>query len=105
MSFIFIFVLGEEEDLTSKLYDYNAPKKEVFIHRSNIREDMTEIFSDNKSNSGFLIDVIVIDAHSQQEEGRGRWFLLDILREFWQNVYTSLTVGSGEKIPFIRHDL
>ena len=74
MSFIFIFVLGEEEDLTSMLYDYNAPKKEtVFIHRSNMREDMTEIFSDiNKSNSGFLVDVIVIDAHRQQEEGRGR---------------------------------
>ena len=47
MSLIFIFVLGEEEDLTSKLYDYNAPKREVFIHWSNIREDMTEIFSDN----------------------------------------------------------
>ena len=73
MSFTFIFVLGEEEDLTSMLYDYNAPKKEtVFIHRSNMREDMTEIFSDNKSNSGFLVDVIVIDAHRQQEEGRGR---------------------------------
>lgn len=73
MSFIFIFVLGEEEDLTSMLYDYNAAKKEtVFIHRSNMREDMTEIFSDNKSNSGFLVDVIVIDAHRQQEEGRGR---------------------------------
>ena len=73
MSFIFIFVLGEEEDLTSMLYDYNATKKEtVFIHRSNMREDMTEIFSDNKSNSGFLVDVIVIDAHRQQEEGRGR---------------------------------
>ena len=83
MSFIFIFVLGEEEDLTSMLYDYNAPKKEiVFIHRSNMREDMTVIFSDNKSNSGFLVDVIVIDAHRQQEEGRGRWVLLDILMEF-----------------------
>ena len=32
MPFIFIFVLGEEEDLTSMLYEYNAPKKEVFIH-------------------------------------------------------------------------
>ena len=33
---------------------------------------MTEIFSDNKSNSDLPVDVIVIDAHSQQEEGRGR---------------------------------
>ena len=104
MLFLFIFVLDEEEDLTSMLYDDNAPRKEVFIHRSNIRKEMIEIFSD-KSNSGFLIDVIVIDAQGQQEEGRGRGVLLDILSEFWQNVFTSLTFGSGEKIPFIRHDL
>ena len=71
MLFLFISVLDEEEDLTSMLYDDNAPRKEVFIHRSNIRKEMIEIFSD-KSNSGFLIDVIVIDAQGQQEEGRGR---------------------------------
>ena len=52
-----------------------------------------------------LIDVIVIDARGQQEEGRGRGVLMDIHTESWQNVFTSLTVGSGEKIPFIRHDL
>ena len=96
MPFIFIFVLGEEEDLTSMLYEYNAPKKEVFILWSSIREDMTESFSDNKSNSGFLVDVIVTDAHSQQEEGRGRWVLLDIL--IWNSgrmfpLHSQLVVG------------
>ena len=97
-------LLGEDEDLTSMLYDDNAPKKEVIVHRSTIRNDMIEIFSD-QNVSGCLIDVIVIDARGQQEEGRGRGVLLDILTEFWQNVFTSLSVGSGEKIPFIRHDL
>ena len=48
---------------------------------------------------------IVIDARDQQEGGRGRGVLLDVLTEFWQNVFTSLTVGSGEEVPFIRHHL
>ena len=85
------------------LYDDNAPKK-VIVHRSTIRKDIIEIFSD-QNISGCLIDVIAIDARGQQEEGRGRGVLLDILTAFWQNVFSSLTVGSGEKIPFIRHDL
>ena len=42
---------------------------------------------------------------SHPEEGRGKGVLLDILTEFWQDFFTSLTVGSGEKIPFIRHGL
>jgi len=59
-----------------------------------------EIVSD-PNISACLLDVIVIDARGQQEEGRGRGVLLDVLTEFWQNVFTSLTVGSGEKVPFI----
>ena len=86
------------------LYDDDAPKREVIVHRSTIRIDVIEIFSD-PNISACLLDVIVIDARGQQEEGRGRGVLLDVLTEFWQNVFTSLTVGSGEKVPFIRHDL
>lgn len=86
------------------LYDDDAPKREVIVHRSTIRKDMIEISSD-PNISACLLDVIVIDAQGQQEEGRGRGVLLDVLTEFWQNVFTSLTVGSGEKVPFIRHDL
>lgn len=86
------------------LYDVNAPKREVIVHQSTIRKYMIEIFTD-PDVSVCLLDVIVIDSQGQQEEGRGRGVLLDVLTEFWQNVFTSLTVGSGEKVPFIRHDL
>ena len=65
---------------------------------------MIENFSD-PNISACLLDVIVIYVRGQQEEGRGRGVLLDVLTEFWQNVFPSLTVGSGEKVPFIRHDL
>ena len=101
---LWLSLLGNDEGLTSMLYDDNAPKREVIVHRSTIRKDVIEIFSDPHI-SACLLDVIVIDARGQQEEGRGRGVLLDVLTEFWQNVFTSLTVGSGEKVPFIRHDL
>lgn len=65
---------------------------------------MIEIFTD-PDVSACLLDVIAIDSRGQQEEGRGKGVLLDVLTEFWQNVFTPLTVGSGEKVPFIRHDL
>lgn len=96
---------GDDEGLTSMLYeDDDAPIREVIVHRSTIRKDVIEIFSD-PNISACLLYVIVIDNRGQQEEGRGMGVLLDVLTEFWQDVFTSLTVGSGEKVPFIRHDL
>lgn len=100
---LFLFV-DDAEDLIPMLYDDDAPKKCVTVHRSTMRKDLIEIFSDpNISNC--LLDVNVIDANGHPEDGRGKGVLLDILTEFWQDFFTSLTVGSGEKIPFIRHDL
>ncbi|XP_068719442.1 uncharacterized protein [Montipora capricornis] len=94
----------DAEDLIPMLYDDDAPKKCVTVHRSTMRKDLIEIFSD-PSISNYLLDVNVIDANGHPEDGRGKGVLLDILTEFWQDFFTSLTVGSGEKIPFIRHDL
>ncbi|KAJ7348201.1 hypothetical protein OS493_039557 [Desmophyllum pertusum] len=94
----------DDADLIPMLYDEDAPKKCITVHRSTMRKDLIEIFSD-PNISNFLLDVIVIDSNGHPEEGRGRGVLLDILTEFWQDFFTSLTVGSGEKIPFIRHDL
>ena len=100
---LFLFV-DDAEDLIPMLCDEDAPKKCVTVHRSTMRKDLIKIFSDpNVSNC--LLDVNVIDSNGDPEEGRGKGVLLDILTEFWQDFFTSLTVGSGEKIPFIRHDL
>ena len=60
------------------LYDDDAPKREVIVHRSTIRKDVIEIFSD-PNISACLLDVIVIDARGQQEEGRGKGVLPDVL--------------------------
>lgn len=87
--------------------DDDAPKKCITVHQSTMRKDLIEMF--NISNC--LLDVIVIDTNVHLEDGRGRGVLLDILTEFWQDFFTSLTVGRGEKIyvirqtPFNRHDL
>lgn len=102
ITLLFLFVDGAE-GLIPMLYDEDAPKKYVTVHRSTMGKDLIEIFSDPNISNCFL-DVNVIDANNHSEEGRGKGVLLDILTEFWQDFFTSLTVGSGEKIPFIRHD-
>lgn len=87
------------------LYDGNdAPTKSITVHRSTMRKNLIEIFSD-PSISSCQLDVTFIDSNGNAEQGKGRGVLLDVLTEFWQAFFTSLTVGSAEKIPFIRHDL
>ena len=84
--------------------DDDSPTKSITVHRSTMRKDLIEIFSD-PSISSCQLDVTVIDANGNAEQGKGRGVLRDVLTEFWQAFFTSLTVGSAEKIPFIRHDL
>ncbi|XP_022805826.1 uncharacterized protein LOC111342962 [Stylophora pistillata] len=86
------------------LYDDNdAPTRSITVYRSTMRKDPIETFSD-PSISSCQLDVTVIDSNGNAEQGKGRG-VLDALTEFWQAFFTSLTVGSAEKIPFIRHDL
>ena len=49
--------------------------------------------------------MVVIDARSEPEAGRGKEVLLDVMTCFWQECFTALTNGNNEKIPYIRHDL
>ena len=77
------------------LYDVDAPKKSITVHRSTKRSGLIEIFSD-PNISNYHLDVTVIDSNGHPGEGKGREVRLDILTEFWQDFFTSLTVGSGE---------
>lgn len=86
------------------MLDYYADEKSVTVHRCTVRKDIIEIFSD-KNILNFSLDVVVIDARGQPEEGKGRGVMLDVLTNFWQECFTALTVGSKEKTPYIRHDL
>ncbi len=47
----------------------------------------------------------VLDERGRYEKGEGKGVVRDIITNFWQDCFTSLMVGSSEKIPFIRHDL
>ena len=85
------------------MYTSTLPTK-VTVHRSTIRKDLTEIFDDPGILNSTL-DMVVIDAHSKPEKGKGKGVVLDILTHFWNNCFISLTVGRKEKTPFIRHDM
>lgn len=100
---VFFLFFSDDSELVCML-DCYAEDKSITVHRCTIRKDVIEIFSD-KNILNFNLNVVVIDANGQQEDGKGRGVMLDVLTNFWQECFTALTVGSNEKIPFIRHDL
>ena len=89
-------------DLPSELDD--AFSKHVFLHRALLKDDMIELFSD-PSMINVNLDVTVIGNDGNPEEGTGVGVMREVLTSFWQLVYHSLTVGTQEKVPCIRHEL
>ncbi len=97
------FVVFLDDLQLISMYTPMLPKT-VTVHRSTIRKDLTEIFTDASVLNSYL-DVVVIDARGEPEKGKGKGVVLDVLTHFWNNCYMSLTVGRKEKTPFIRHDM
>ena len=89
-------------DLPFELDD--AFSKHVFLHRALLKDDMIELFSD-PSMINVNLDVTVIGNDGNPEEGTGVGVMREVLTSFWQLVYHSLTVGTQEKVPCIRHEL
>ena len=52
-----------------------------------------------------MLDVVVLDPRGEPEAGEGKRVALYILTHFWNECFTSLTVGRKAKMPFIRHDM
>ncbi|XP_028417887.1 uncharacterized protein LOC114542566 [Dendronephthya gigantea] len=99
-----VFSDMDEADLhLITMYTPMLPKT-VTVHRSTIRKDLTEIFTDPSILNSYL-DVVVIDARGEPEKGKGKGVILDVLTHFWDNCFMSLAVGRKEKTPFIRHDM
>lgn len=73
------------------------------IHRSQIKEDLIKLFSDQAVMQEQLEFKILAD-NGKAEEGQGSGVKRDMFATFWQEIFTSLTVGSTEKVPCIRHD-
>ena len=48
--------------------------------------------------------VQMVNERGTAEQGRGSGVFKDALSLFWKDVYDSLMLGEGERVPFIRHD-
>lgn len=77
----------------------------ISVHRSNIRNDMLNIFSDPSIlDERVILDVHFIDSRGQEELGRGSGLVRDMYSLFWKDIYESLMAGENERVPGIRHD-
>ena len=79
------------------------PLKPVTIHRALLKRDMIDIFRDPRILE-YDVDVTIIGHNGKEEEGRGSGVLREVLTSFWQECFSSLTVGALEKVPNVRHD-
>ncbi|XP_068712626.1 uncharacterized protein [Montipora foliosa] len=80
----------------------NEAVTEVYVHRTNLKEELIRIFKKDRSAS--LRHVKVIDERGQEKEGEGVGVLRDVIATFWQQLFASASVGNLEKVPCIRHD-
>ena len=79
------------------------PLKPVTVHRALLKGDLIDIFRDQ----GILeydVNVTIIGHNGKEEEGQGSGVLREVLTSFWQECFSSLTVGASEKVPSVRHD-
>ena len=89
--------------ISSIKYCFTGPLV-VRVHRTHLRDELTELFSDPE----ILQETIVwrlIDDHGREEEGVRAGVQRHIFSTFWQTVFCSYTLGDVENVPCIRHDL
>ena len=75
----------------------------ITVHRGNIRQDLNDIFQDTSIMNCHII-VEMLNERGIAEKGKGSGVFKDALSLFWKDVYDSLMLGEGERVPFIRHD-
>ena len=73
---------------------------EVVVHSARIKEDLVSIFeNDVKATLCFRIDL-----QGRMEVGEGEGVARGVISRFWQQLFSSATVGDVEKVPVTRHD-
>ena len=100
-----LFLVGEPMNQNEEFAPLrDIPLKSVMIHRTTIRGDLIDIFN-CPYILDYVVDATVINANGNQEKGKGKGVMIDVLTHFWQEFFIAYSAGSSEKIPFIRHDL
>lgn len=75
----------------------------ITVHRGNVRKDLIAIFQDPSIMNCHII-VEMLNERGITERGRGSGVFKDTLSLFWKDVYDSLMLGEGERVPSMRHD-
>ena len=81
----------------------DVPMKIIKVHRSLIREDMLQIFSDPSILNASL-HAVIINQLGHQEVCEGMGVLREVFSLFWKESYESYMLGESERVPYIRHD-
>ena len=79
------------------------PSKPVTVRRTLLKSDMLEIFKEPRILE-YELDIRVIAQDGREEEGKGSGVVREVLTSFWNECFSSLTVGALEKVPNVRHD-
>ena len=75
----------------------------ITVQRGNVRKDLIAIFQDPSIMNCHII-VEMMNERRVAEKGRWSDVFTDTLSLFWKDVYDSLMLGEGERVPSIRHD-
>jgi hypothetical protein len=81
----------------------DMPIRIIKVHKSLIREDMLQIFSDPSILNASL-HAVIINQLGHQEVGEGTGVLREVFSLFWKESYESYMLGESERVPYIRHD-
>ena len=92
-------VLADQNLLT----DNDLVDKQILVHRQMIKDEVIEIFEDPEILS-YILNVVIIGSDGRPEKGSGRGVMLEVLSSFWKHLYNSMTAGTQEKVPSIRHE-
>lgn len=80
-----------------------GPTLQVTIHRALLKNDMLQVFKDPEILH-YNLDITVIAHNGREEEGKGQGVIKEVLTSFWNECFSSLTVGAVEKVPCVQHD-
>ena len=81
----------------------DCPVHKIILYRAFLKDNLIEVFKDPEILQVNL-DVTLIGDNGKEEEGKGAGVFRDTLSSFWSQFFNSLTVGTQEKVPAIRHD-
>ena len=85
---------------TSLSNNGEVPSKVIRIHRSLVRADMLEIFSDPSIIKSSL-NAITVHQLSHEETGQGNGVSSEVFSLFWKEFYESHMLGESERVPYI----